>query len=118
MHGPFPAGEWTDARIVRDALTGFLCSDENYVADAGYRGCDGAITPTGYNTNRDRQCSVFRARHETINRKLKEFGCIAQRSRHTPDQHGVMFQAVVNLVNMKLKYSPGATWHPQIDVVI
>jgi hypothetical protein len=118
VHGPFPAGEWTDARIVRDALVGYLCSDEQFVADSGYRGCDGALTPTGLSTPRDKQMAAFRARHETVNRRLKEFRCISAKSRHPPEKHGLMFLAVANLVNLKLKYSIGTSWGPKIDVVI
>ena len=45
----------------------------------------------------------IRARHETVNRRLKMFGCLQQRYRHNIEDHATTMVAVVNIVNMKLK---------------
>ena len=113
VHGPFPCGEWSDIRIVRDALIGQLCEDESYIANGGYSGAEYSITPSGRHTFRDRQISVVRSRHEVVNQRLKEFQCLGVRSRHPPERHGFLFRAVANIVNLKLKTSMTLNWQVQ-----
>ena len=48
VNGPFPAGEWSDSRIVQDSFLGHLCQDEVFVADGGYKGADYCIMPGDY----------------------------------------------------------------------
>ena len=57
-------------------------------------------TPTGQINQDQRMKAVARARHETINRKLKQFGCLARKWRHSKEKHGSMFMAVANITHM------------------
>ena len=104
INGPFPCGSWPDALIAKDALHYSLEKNERYVADKGYRACEPvAITPTGLQRFIDRQLGTLRARHENINRRLKEFGILQQKFRHSLTKHGIVFSAVANVINLKLK---------------
>ena len=115
VNGPFPAGEWPDSRIVQHAFIGYLCSDEIFLADRGYRGVPYAITPGGHPPQLERLISKLRARHETVNRKMKEYRCLGDLCRHTPEQHGTLFYAVANLVQLRIETSD-ANWHVDIDI--
>ena len=117
VNGPFPAGEWTDAMIVRDSFLGHLCADEVFIADGGYKGVEYCIMPGGWGHVINKQISKIRARHETVNRKFKEYKVIGDRSRHTQVQHGVYFRAVANLVQIPLETTEG-NWDMRYDVVL
>ena len=75
INGPFPCGSWNDLRIARSALVDALDPGEYYLADGGYRdGNQWSVTPSGHHRFDDRQKSVVRARHETYNKRLKDWG--------------------------------------------
>ena len=74
INGPYPCGAWNDLRVAREALIFELDENEYYLADSGY--CDGnqySVTPTGRYDFSDCQKTAARARHETINSRLKNF---------------------------------------------
>ena len=104
VNGPFPCGSWPDAKIAKDSLHLMLEDGERYVADRGYRACRPiAITPTNLSRFIDRQWGSLRARHECINRRLKQFTILQHRFRHPINKHSSVFRAVANITNMKLK---------------
>ena len=115
INGPFAAGEWPDARIIKDSFIGHMCQDELFIADSGYAGIDFCVTqgPWGHVVNK--QIANIRARHETINRKFKEYKAIGDRSRHSPQQHGLLIRTVANLVQLRLQTSE-ANWSVEIKV--
>ena len=78
---------------------------EKVIADRGYRGSHWHITPDDKATRIkkfERMKSVVRARHETVNRRFKEFGCMKQKWRHPRRKHGMAFRAVANVVQTKI----------------
>lgn len=95
FHGPFPAG-MSDLQVFRIKLAQMLMPQEKVIADRGYRGEPLIITPLNYPNNRELQVSMgeARARHETINRRFKQWGALAQRFRHGFDKHGLTFTAI------------------------
>jgi len=104
VNGPFPAGEWNDLNIARHALVHFLHDNEHYIADGGYRdGGQWSITPTGRHDFADRQRSVVRSRHETINLKLKQWNILAVMFRHPLEKHRLAFRAVANITQLGLQ---------------
>ena len=42
-------------------------------------------------------------RHETINGRLKVFGCLSNRWRHPLKKHGTAFGAVANIVQVQIE---------------
>ena len=103
INGPFPCGSWNDLRIARSALVDALDPGEYYLADGGYRdGNQWSVTPTGHHRFDDRQKSVVRARHETYNKRLKDWGALREVFRHKLETHSQVFRAVANIVQIAI----------------
>lgn len=104
VNGPYPCGEWPDLRIVRDRLIHQLLPGEMYIADGGYSdGGQFSVTPNGLNTDEQYMQSVCRSRHETVNKRFKQFSVISGVFRHDVDLHGKCFHAVANLTQMAIQ---------------
>ena len=103
INGPFLCGEWPDIRIARSFLHTRLAHDEYYLADAGYR-CDygPAITIDKLPENRHHEHKTLMARHETINRRFKEFAILGGRYRHEERKHGDVFRCIAVLVQIDI----------------
>ena len=102
VNGPFPCGGWPDLRIARAGLVHVLQPGERVIADSGYRGDDHFLTPTGLNDQFSRVTAVFRARHESVNGRLKTFNVLSCTFRHGLDKHKICFLAVVNMVQISI----------------
>lgn len=104
VNGPFPPGEFPDLTIARWGLVHFLHENEFYIADGGYKdGDQWSITPTGRRSYRDRQMSVIRSRHETINSRLKDWKILSVMFRHPLEKHSSAFRAVANITQLGLQ---------------
>lgn len=102
-NGPFPCGGWSDIKIARHALVDALDPGEYYVADGGYRdGNQYSVTPTGRHNFDDRQKAAVRARHETYNKRLKDWGALREKYRHDLQTHGQVFHAIANIVQVTI----------------
>jgi len=98
-HGPFPCGTYPDLRVFRLRMKGKLLPDEKVVADSGYRD-SACIQEDDVVGEEKRLHSIARARHETVNRRLKQFYVLGHRFRHQVGLHSVCFHAVANLVQL------------------
>jgi hypothetical protein len=96
IHGPFQCGKWPDIKIFRSKLIDHLAPGEMVEADKGYRGERHKIrTADNYLSRTDRKAKKkARARHETVNKRLKQWGCLKQIFRHDPRKHKLVFKAV------------------------
>ena len=107
VHGPYPAGQWTDLAISRDGLNQALGKDEMFVADSGYRDKNGwALTPNGYNTREQYRQAVSLSRHECVNRYFKVFAAFDRKWRHHRKKHGTAFMAAANIVQARIQLEP------------
>jgi hypothetical protein len=109
MNGPFPAGQWPDLRIFRESLIYELLPWEFIVADRGYQG-DGrqhVLTPTNERDFDDEYQTLLRARHETVNGKLKVFKVLQGCFRHDRFFHNYVMRAVVNVVQLSFENGEG-----------
>ena len=43
---------------------------------------------------------LARARHETINRRIKQWNCMSRVWRHEKDRHGTAFMAIIAITHM------------------
>lgn len=101
ISGPFPCGKWPDLKIARQALVAALDIGEKFIADSGYRsGGVFSVTPNGANDDKQYMQSKVRARHEVVNRRLKQWGVLGQRFRHDLSVHQTIFYAVANITQM------------------
>jgi hypothetical protein len=103
IHGPFPCGEWPDLRIARDAIVGALDDGEYYLADGGYSdGNQWSETPNGLHDFDQRQKAAVRARHETANKRFKQWNILNERYRHRLSDHSAVFHAIANITQMSI----------------
>ena len=108
VSGPYACGQWPDVKIFRFSLKTFLDPNERVEADDGYLG-EQPMTckcPGGLASKCDEEASLrnrLRARHETINARLKNFGVLKQVFRNPTEQHGMFFRAVAVLTQLMLE---------------
>lgn len=104
-YGPFPAGT-PDISIFRTKLKYKLArADEFAICDNGYTD-DRCIQPPGTNNRFHYTLSRVRARHENLNRRLKQFNVLGHRFRHDLSKHKLCFMAVANITNLMLVEDP------------
>ena len=77
---------------------------EKTIADKGYRGEDNFInTPDqGTDAYQDEMARI-RGRHETVNKRLKNWGCMKKAFRHSLDFHQTCFEAVAVLTQVLMQ---------------
>ena len=104
VNGPFPCGTWPDVKIARHGIQLHMATGEKYIADGGYRdGQQFGMTPTGHNNEEQRKQSVVRARHETINSRLKSWGALGKMFRHKLPLHKKVFWSIANVVQVVIE---------------
>lgn len=92
-HGPFPCGQFPDIKIFHSLLRKNLDPREYVIADRGYRGDIKVIMPDHSRGDRRKfkEQNIIRARHESVNGRLKSWGCMKQRYRHNRNKHHLVF---------------------------
>jgi hypothetical protein len=109
INGPFPAGN-SEVTIFRGYLEGQLEHWELVETNTGLQGFGKARIPDQGITSRERkQKSVARARHETINGKLKVFNVLVAYFHHHAERdravifekHALCFGAVAVITQLK-----------------
>jgi DDE superfamily endonuclease len=103
-NGPFECGRWPDIAIFRNNLIDKLLPGEMVEADKGYRGEKEKIrTPDDYISQEDRNKKrLARARHETVNKRFKDFGILKVRYRHNLRDHQAVFRAIVVITQLSI----------------
>ena len=100
IHGPFPCGKWPDLKIFRKALKHLLDAGEKVQADAGYIGEPNHVaTPDGEQDVAGR----IRGRHETVNRRFKQFNILHRVFRHDVAKHQSAFGAVAVITQLNIE---------------
>ena len=109
IHGPFPAGKFADITIFRRGLKAKLLeAGERAEADDGYRGEPACIDlpQEGCFRGGRRQQSIkqrVRSRHETVNARFKNFGCLEQRFRHKLSKHRLCFNSIAVITQIGIR---------------
>ena len=112
FHGPFPCGKFADLTIYNLKLKHSLLRGERVIADQGYKGEPTVCTKLdAKNESHRKSMALCRARHETINRRFKQFKCLQQTWRHNRTKHVHAFTAVVTLTQIELENG-----HPAFQV--
>jgi hypothetical protein len=62
-----------------------------------------ALTPSGYNSPFESMMSEARARHETVNCRLKSFKILSTPFRNEISKHWMCFHAIANMVQLELE---------------
>ena len=102
IHGPFPCGQWPDIKIFRHALADYLEEGERVETDRGYRGqTRHCKIPNGAEKREIRQMRKrVGQRHETVNKRFKQFKCLKETWRHDLDFHSAATRACVIITQL------------------
>jgi DDE superfamily endonuclease len=123
MNGPFKAGKYTDIKIFREkGLRQQMPNGKKAIADKGYNGePDFLATPNRMDSHVLKKFKRrARARHESLNTRLKNFKCLAHTWRHgslgddRDLKHQAAFEAVCVIVQYEMEIGKGlfdiVTW--------
>ena len=99
VDGPFPPGKMNDLTIFRWGIKGWLDEDERVEADDGYVGDAPRYIkcPKSFTNDKTKLAmqSRVRSRHETLNKRMKQFNCLKNQFRHLDiAKHSSCFRAV------------------------
>ena len=109
--GPHLPGQKNDIVIYRESLKNVLIANrEMAYADKGYRGEEQTIQEKGRGSKEEREVATrARARHETINRRLKEWKSLSTQFRHNKGtditNHRLVFDAVLVLTQLSVAHN-------------
>ena len=103
IKGPYPAGKG-DRDIYRLALKDKIPPGKKVIADRIYTSESGTVSaPNRLDEDDVKEFkSRARARHETLNRLIKNFRCMSTPWRHGRDKHVVFFEACCVVVQYNL----------------
>jgi len=108
VNGPYPCGRWSDIKIFRDRMKLDLSRNERVEADNGYKGEDpeSCKTPGGFcagiEKNHEERMRI-RARHESVNGRMKNFKILQESYRHNLSNHGNVFRSIAVLVQLSIE---------------
>lgn len=107
--GPLPCGDWPDVEVFRFAIKHMLGPFERVEADDGFIGEDPekAKVPASMVHDQDdrvlRVRSIVRRRHETVNKRIKQFRSVKNVFEHDLTLHAYFFRACVVLTQLSIK---------------
>ncbi len=99
-HGGYPCGQYPDLTLAREAYTSSVNPGELTVADNGYNDAIYFIQKTARNFQNH---GTIMARHETVNKRIKQFKILKHRYRHGLEKHPSVFHAVANLTQLMIE---------------
>jgi hypothetical protein len=104
INGPFAPGVWNDLAIFRLKLKTLLPPGEKIEANDGYRGDERTSTTLDARNMRESLMKDrARSRHETVNRRFKQFNCLSQIFRHEKEKHAFCFEAVAVITEIGIE---------------
>jgi len=105
--GPHPCGTFSDLKIFQECgLKSLLVlSNEKAIADGTYQ--DGSVSGKAKGSKKWRKAKGrMRARHESINRRLKIFKMLSQKYIMKIEDHHMVFETALFLVQLSLENAP------------
>ena len=103
IYGPHNGGK-NDLTIFREELRQMLEPGEMIEADAGYKGDAEFIRNRDiwFTEQEKREKSELRARHETVNRRFKQWGILKQQFRNGKEKHQMVFFCIAVLTQLDI----------------
>lgn len=108
VNGPYEPGIWNDISIFRNSLLLHLDVGERVEADDGYRGlspefvkCPASIGGHGETT--ESMQSLVRRRHETVNKRFKQFKILKEMYRGDITKHGLAFRVCAIVTQLAIQ---------------
>ena len=108
INGPFAPGIYNDLKIFLECgLAGMLEANERVEADDGYFSADPEFAKARSGSWHPQASldirNTVRARHETVNTRLKFYGALRYTFKHGVLKHQEVFQAVAVLVQLQIE---------------
>ena len=107
IQGPYPVGKYNDIKIFNKVLHHFLDPGEQVEANKGYVGHPDKIKcpqNVGNPAEKWAMQGRLRARHEMLNRQLKNWGILSQVYRHViMVRHGKVFHACAVVMQLTIE---------------
>lgn len=75
-------------------------ADDIYIPERGHCVCPGSLDSRA---DQSRLRGKVRMRHEHINERIKNFGCMVQRFRHSTNKHSACFRAVCVITQLAME---------------
>ena len=108
VDGPFPPGLINDLSSIRFYILEMLEEGERMEADDGYLGEAPKYIKCPKSFTNDKAKLAMqqrvRSRHETVNKRFKQWGCMRQRFRHSVRHHSAAFRAVAVLTQLAIEF--------------
>lgn len=98
--GGYPCGAYPDLTLAREAYIHSVRPGERTMADNGYKDKLFFILPNEENRTLHK---LIMSRHETVNKRLRQFKILKHDFRHELEKHPLVFHAVANLTQLTLK---------------
>lgn len=98
--GGYPAGLYPDLKLARELYVHEIIQGELTFADRGYGDSRYFVSPNHTNAVGHK---FIMSRHETVNKRLRQFRVLYNTFRHDIDKHPKCFHAVVNIVALVIK---------------
>ena len=106
IYGP-KRGAVHDGRLTRERLLKVLPKGERALADRGYSGVPGCLTPMkGRRNATDKRLDDIRRKVERVIGRIKFFNILYREYRGNLDLHPAIFDVVCRIVNINLKDQP------------
>ena len=107
FNGPYEPGLYNDLQIFRESFKTFLDKGERIEADDGYIGdaprfvkCPKCFANP---TEKEAMQKRVRSRHETVNKRFKNWGILNQVFRHDITNHGLVFSAIATITQLQIE---------------
>lgn len=92
--GGYPCGLYPDLSLARETYIHSVRRGERTMADKGYKDDAYFILPNDENKTLHK---LIMSRHETVNKRLKQFNILKHDFRHEKSKHPMVFHAVANV---------------------
>ena len=102
VNGPYPCGKFPDVCIFRHRMKIVLANNEKVLVHNGYPDSRCFKSSDVSHEYMDIHNEI-RARHEAINRRLKQFNALPNVFRRSVGHHGYIFLAIANLTHMSME---------------
>lgn len=103
VHGGVWCGEGNDLTLAREKYTDAVDCGELTIADRGYPDGNFFITPNTRPETAQAQ-KVIMSRHETVNKRLRQFNILQHVFRHDIAKHPNCFYAVATLTELMIEW--------------
>lgn len=98
--GGLPCGDYPDLKLARETFVFALDNNERALADKGYKDDSFFILPKNGNSEKH---NLIMSRHETVNKRLRQFQILKMEFRHNRQKHPIIFHAVANLTQLMIE---------------